>query len=107
MPSLPEIPKYPGVLSSIASSKYIKRYEKKKPQISYSIFESSYRNKNLVSSSVRLSSNLYSDLKWKIAGGKDFEFGHVDDPTVKISEQVEKDYLKSQVMMMDDAEYVD
>jgi hypothetical protein len=56
---------------------------------------------------VRLSSNLYSDLKWKLAGGKDFEFGQVDDPKITVDEQIEKDYLKSQVMMMDDAEYVD
>ena len=107
VPSLPEIQKYPGVLNSSSSQKYIQRYEKKKPQVSYSIFESSYRNKNLVSNSVRLSSNLYSDLKWKLAGGKDFEFGQVDDPKITVDEQIEKDYLKSQVMMMDDAEYVD
>lgn len=66
-----------------------------------------YRNKNLISDQLKLSSNLYSDLKRKIAGGKDFDFGNMDQPDIQVDEQLEREYLKGQIMMVDDIDPID
>lgn len=104
---MPAIKRTPGILNKATKSKYINKYEKKQREVQYSIFESSYRNKDLIKERLTLTSNLYSDLKWKIAGGKDFEFGNLDNPDIKIDEDMEKEYLKSQIMMQDDVEPID
>jgi hypothetical protein len=96
---MPAIKRTPGILNKAPRSKYINKYEKKIPEVQYSIFDSSYRNKNLISERLKLTSNLYSDLKWKIAGGKDFEFGDLDNPSIKINEDMENEYLRSQINM--------
>lgn len=104
---MPAIRRTPGILNKATKSKYIKKYVKKTPHVEYSIFDNSYRNKNLISDRVRLTSNLYSDLKWKFTGGKDFEFGDLENPTIKIDEEMEKEYLKEQIRMEDDIEPID
>jgi hypothetical protein len=104
---MPAIKRTPGILNKAPRSKYINKYEKKIPEVQYSIFENSYRNKNILRDKLKLTSNLYSDLKWKIAGGKDFEFGDLENPSINIDEDMEKEYLKSQIVMQDDIEPID
>jgi hypothetical protein len=104
---MPAIKRTPGILNKASKSKYINQFEKKAPLVKYSMFEASYRNKNLTSERIRLTSHLYSDLKYKLTGGKDFEIGDIDNPNVQIDDEMEKEYLKNQIIMQDDMEPVD
>jgi len=105
--SMPAIKKIPGMLNKTRETQYISRFEKKKEEVNYNIFENKYRNVNPLGNQLKLTSDLYSHIKWKKHKGKDFVIKNVDCYKNGIVDDLEKEYIKTSIKIMPNLDPID
>lgn len=108
--SMPVIEKTPGMLNKAQSNKYIvkNRIGGGRRYADYGNFSYKYRNVNLLSNHIKLTTGLFSKLRREAdKKKKKLRIADIDDPHLQIDERIEVEYLKDNIPISDNIEPID
>lgn len=108
--SMPIIEKTPGMLNKAQTNKYIvkNRIGGGKRYVNYNTFSYKYRNVNLLSDHIKLTTGLFSKMRREAdKNNKRLKIDDVDDPNLHIDDRLEIEYLKDNIPIADNVEPID